>query len=63
MPAKLYRLDRKTGRREPILELAPADRAGVTTGLSVLLATPDLKSYVYSVRQELAELHWADGVK
>jgi len=63
MPAKVYRLDRKTGQREPMMELAPADRAGVTFGFSGIMITSDRSSYAYSIRQELSELHWADGLK
>ena len=62
-PTKGYRLNWKTGQREVMLEVTPADRAGVIFGASGIQVTPDGKAYAYSVSQSLGELHLAEGLK
>jgi len=61
-PYKIYRLDRRTGKRDLLLEVTPSDRAGATGGGGVLV-TPDGKTYAYSASQQLSELQVVDGVK
>ena len=62
LPAKVYRVNWKTGRRELIREIAPADRAG-THGLISMNLTPDGGTYAYSRLQYLSELHMVEGLK
>ncbi len=63
IPAKVHRLNLKTGKRELIREIAPADRAGLEDRLGSVEFTPDGKSYVYSFTQNLSELHLVEGLK
>jgi tRNA A-37 threonylcarbamoyl transferase component Bud32/Tol biopolymer transport system component len=63
VPAQMYRLNRTTGARESVLQIAPADRAGLQSGVNNIQITPDGKSYAYSFVQRLAELHWVEGLK
>jgi hypothetical protein len=63
VPTRVYRLNRKTGARELVLQIAPADRAGLQSGVNVIQVTPDTKSYAYSFVQQLGELHWVEGLK
>ncbi len=62
LPAHVYRVNWKTGRREPWREIMPADSAGVND-ISGVRLTPDGKSYAYSYVQELSELHLVEGLK
>jgi len=62
VPAKVYRLDITSGRREFIREIAPADRAGVNAAFTIRV-TPDGKTYGYSSSQMLHELHIIEGLK
>jgi len=60
---KVYRVDRRTGKRELVREIVPSDRAGVNFGINTLQMTSDGKSYAYSFDQELSELQLAEGLK
>jgi Tol biopolymer transport system component len=60
-PSRVYRLDRKTGKRDLLLELAPTDRAGFEMG--PIHITPDGKTYAYSARQQLSELQLVEGLR
>ena len=62
LPTKVYRLNWKTGHRELVREIAPADRAG-TDNVNSLRLTPDGKAYTYSCIQNLSELHIVQGLK
>jgi Tol biopolymer transport system component len=62
LPAKLMRLDYQTGKRELVREIAPADRAGVSTSFQIVV-TPDAQAYAYSLVQMLHELHLVEGLK
>ncbi len=61
LPAKVYRLDVATGRKELWRELMPADPAGVSN--IVPLPTPDGGSYVYSYGRTLSDLFLVEGLK
>jgi eukaryotic-like serine/threonine-protein kinase len=61
MPARIQRLDMKTGKREPWKDLRPTDAAGVHN-LFVFL-TPDGRSYLYSYSRELSDLFLVEGLK
>jgi len=62
VPAKVYRVDLATGRRELWKELGPSDLAGVTSITSIAL-TPDARSYVYTYQSRLANLYLVEGLK
>jgi len=60
-PVKIFRLDRKTGRREYLRDISPGDQAGVSLG--VVKTTPDGQAYAYTMDQGLAVLHLVEGYK
>jgi Tol biopolymer transport system component len=62
LPAHVFRVDWRTGRREPWRDIVPGDSAGVGD-ISGVRLTPDGKSYAYSYVQELSELHLVEGLK
>jgi eukaryotic-like serine/threonine-protein kinase len=62
IPAKVYRVEVITGRRQLIYTLAPKDAAGLWNIWPVLL-TPDGKSYVYSDYRILSDLYLATGLR
>lgn len=62
VPAKVYRLEVATGRRELWKELHPADSAGVVE-VSGVCPTPDGTSYAYSYARILSDLFVVEGVK
>lgn len=62
LPAKVYRVDVATGRRELWKELVPNDPAGVMQVLGVV-ATPDLDELAHTYLRVLTELQVVDGLK
>jgi Tol biopolymer transport system component len=62
LPAKVFRLNLRTGAREPWGTLMPADSAGVT-GIGGTNITPDGKAYVYSFLRSLADLYVVEGLR
>ncbi|MCI0616962.1 protein kinase [bacterium] len=62
IPAVIYRLNLKTGKREICKEIYPDDPAGIH-GISPIVLTPDLKSIVYSYRRVLSDLYLVAGLK
>ncbi len=61
-PTRLYRVDLDTGRRTPQHELAPEDRAGVTTYPEAVV-TPDGRGYAYEYRRIFHKLFLVEGLK
>jgi Tol biopolymer transport system component len=61
-PAKIYRMNRRTGQRQLLREIMPADRAGIRGAITPQV-TPDGKTYAYSTAQALGELHLVEGLK
>jgi Tol biopolymer transport system component len=61
-PAKIYRLDLASGRKELWRELIPADPGGVKY-FSRIVLTPDGKSYAYSFYRSLSDLYLVTGLK
>jgi len=59
LPVKVYRVDRATGKRELLRELAPADSAGAISDMSSVLATPDASTLVYSYFRLQSDLYSA----
>jgi eukaryotic-like serine/threonine-protein kinase len=62
IPAVIYRLDLKTGKKEIWKEIHPDDPAGIH-GISPIVMTPDLKSIVYSYRRILSDLYLVEGLR
>jgi hypothetical protein len=62
VPAKLYRADILTGRKELWKEIHPPDPAG-TYRMDNFLVTPDGKNYVYTYRRILSDLYLVEGLK
>lgn len=59
LPVKVYRVDRVTGRRELLRELAPPDPAGVIPDISSVYATPKGDTFVYSYFRLQSDLYMA----
>jgi Tol biopolymer transport system component len=59
LPAKVYRLDRFTGRHELVRELAPSDSAGVIPDISSVFASADGRTMVYSYFRMQSDLYTA----
>ncbi len=62
MPARVFRLDLGTGRRELWKQIMPADHTGVVK-ISTILPTPDGRAYGYSYMRILSELYVVEGLK
>jgi hypothetical protein len=62
LPFPVERLDWKTGKRRPLLEIDPAESAGLR-GINTLRVSRDGGSYVYSAPQQIEELHSIEGLK
>jgi eukaryotic-like serine/threonine-protein kinase len=62
VPFRLERLDVASGRRGLIREVAPADRAGVLSGMGAAL-TDDTKSYAYSCQRMTSQLFVVEGAR
>ena len=61
-PLRVFIVDRATGRRSLWREFQPADPTGVFDMVS-LVATRDLRGYVYRYRRHLSELYLVDGLR
>jgi eukaryotic-like serine/threonine-protein kinase len=62
LPARIFRVNLKTGQRELWKEIWPAYNAGIH-GLSPFLMTSDLQSIVYSYRRVLSDLYLVEGLR
>ena len=62
LPARVWRYELATGRKELFKELSPADPAGVAS-IETILLTPDGRSYVYSYSHNLSDLYIVDGLR
>ncbi len=62
MPARVYRVDVTTGRRELVRELAPHDTAATTT-LACEAVSSDGKTLIFRYLHSLGELYLADGLR
>ncbi len=60
--ARIARLDLRTGKQEPWLEIRPPDVAGVLS-IFVVYLTPDGRSYVYSLPRRLSSLYLVEGLR
>jgi Tol biopolymer transport system component len=62
LPAKVYRVDVATGRKELWKELIPSDAAGVLN-ISPPIVTQDGKNYAFSYIRMLSDLYLVEGLK
>jgi serine/threonine protein kinase len=62
MTAPVYRIELASGKRTLWKELAPADRAGITSIASIRVL-PDQSAYAYSYDRELSHLFTVEGLK
>lgn len=62
LPIHVFRVNRRSGSREPVMTIDPPDHAGLEQSPSLLM-TPDARAYAYTVEQELGELHLVDGLR
>jgi serine/threonine protein kinase/dipeptidyl aminopeptidase/acylaminoacyl peptidase len=62
LPARVYRLDIKTGQRTLWKELMPSDPAGVEN-IGPIFMTPDAKTCVFGYHRMLADLYLVEGLK
>ena len=62
LPARVFRVDVASGRKELWKTLGPSDPAGVT-GLGHVILTPDGTSYIYNYRRALSDLYLVEGLK
>jgi serine/threonine protein kinase/Tol biopolymer transport system component len=62
LPARVNRLDVRTGQRTLWRELMPTDPAGVET-IGPILMTPDAKTCVFGYHRMLADLYLVEGLK
>jgi hypothetical protein len=62
LPARVFRLEVATGKREPWKELMPADPAGFSL-LRPAQVSSDGKTILFIFGQSLAELYVAEGLK
>jgi len=60
LPARVSRIDVRSGQLELWREIAPADRMGVTSVTGIAISA-DEQSYVYSYRRLLSELFIVEG--
>jgi WD40 repeat protein len=62
LPAKIWRYELATGRKELFKELSPADPSGVTS-IEAIQVTPDGRSYAYFFAHNLSDLYIVDGLR
>ncbi len=60
-PATVYRVDRKTGKRDVMRQISPGDQAGASPGN--IRMSLDGKAYAYTLDQALGVLHLVEGLK
>src|SRR5262249_20657907 len=61
-PARIFKIDVATSRREPWKAIPPADRSGLIA-IDNIVMTPDARSYAYSYTRILTSLELAEGLR
>ena len=61
-PARVFKIDIATGRRELWKTIAPADRSGLVA-IDNIVMTPDTRSYAYSYQRILTSLEVVEGLR
>ncbi|HTR01783.1 MAG TPA: protein kinase [Thermoanaerobaculia bacterium] len=62
IPARVFRIEVATGKRELWKELMPSDGAGVQD-ISPIIPTPDGQAYVYGYSRNLSDMYVVEGLK
>jgi serine/threonine protein kinase len=62
LPARVFRVDVESGRRELWKEIAPADRTGLD-GIDTIRMTPDARAYAYGYTRILGSLQIVQGLR
>ena len=62
LPARIFRLDPATGKKEPVREFMPADPGGIT-GISSVTMSSDAKSFAFNYRRRISELFLVEGLR
>src|SRR5262249_45819815 len=60
-PARAFKVDVATGRRELWKTIAPADRSGLIS-IDNIVITPDARSYAYAYQRILTSLELVEGL-
>jgi tricorn protease-like protein len=61
-PARIFKIDVATGRRELWKTIVPIDRAGLIT-IDNFVMTPDARAYAYSFQRILTNLEIVEGLR
>jgi hypothetical protein len=61
-PARVFRLDLRSGKKQPVTLISPTDPVGLTAIMTVRM-TPDGNALAYTCDRDLSELFLVDGVK
>ena len=61
-PARIFKIDIASGRREPWKTISPADRSGLVA-IDNIVMTPDARSYAYSYERILTSLEIVEGLR
>ena len=61
-PAKIWKFEIATGRRELLREIAPSDSAGVTS-IEQIFLTKDARTLVYGYYHNLSDLYVVSNLK
>ncbi|HEX4824227.1 MAG TPA: protein kinase [Candidatus Polarisedimenticolaceae bacterium] len=62
LPARIFRYDPATGKKDFVKEFMPADPGGIT-GMSGVVMTPDAKTFAFNYRRRISELFLVEGLK
>ena len=62
LPARVFRVNPFSGKRELWKQFAPSDLAGVVVVQGIVM-TPDAAAYAYSYVRILSDLYVAEGLK
>jgi serine/threonine protein kinase/Tol biopolymer transport system component len=62
LPARIFRLDPWTGKRELVKEFMPADPGGIT-GISLVTMSADAKIFAFNYRRRISELFLVEGLE
>jgi hypothetical protein len=62
LPARVFRVDFRTGQRTLWRQFVPADSAGVA-GIDSFVMTPDARAYAYNYIRHLSDLYLIEGLR
>ncbi len=64
IPLKPFRVDLRTGKREPVREIVPPDRSGIgINGTVTVRMSADGRSYLSGIDQQLSDLYLVEGLR